>query len=147
MVLFAVPFAGFGLLAIVDGIRKVVAGDSAAWAESMFGVVFSCVGLGIIWGTIWARKQAKKTAELQARYVDQPWKWRADWAAGRIKSSAMAQPFLFLIMGVAFAGMGGLLTFGLLPGELQKSKSRTARAGVNFSFRRRGILEPRCSPR
>ena len=120
MVLFAVPFAGFGLLAIVNGIRKAVAGDGGALVECGFGVAFSCAGLGIVWVALWARKQAKKTAELQARHVDQPWKWRADWVAGKIKSSAMAQPFLVLIVGLAFAGMGGLLTFGLLPGELQK---------------------------
>ncbi len=121
LVLFGTPFAGFGLFALVTGIRKFIAGDTRnGLVLCIFGFIFSSIGSAIMLGSIWALKKSRQTAELQSRFADKPWMSRADWAAGKIRSSTMAQPILFLIMAVAFCGLGGLVTFFALPEVWQK---------------------------
>ncbi len=122
LILFATPFAGFGLFALIQGIRKITAGDANnGMLPLLFGVIFSSIGFGLLFAAIWARKRAKQTAELQARFADRPWMMRADWAAGRIKSSAMAQSFLWFILALALCGIGGIPAFVSLPAELHKN--------------------------
>ncbi len=121
LILFATPFAGFGLVALVQGVRKFLAGQSKDGAMlCLFGLIFSSVGLGLMFAAVWGRKKAKQTAELQARLADKPWLVRADWASGKIKSSAMAKPLLYLVMALAFGGLGGLGTCLSLPQELRR---------------------------
>ena len=119
LMLFATPFAGFGVVALVQGVRKLLAGQSKDGAMlCLFGLIFSSVGFGLMFAAIWSRKKAKQTAELQTRFADKPWMMRADWAGGKIKSSAMAKPLLYLVIALAFCGLGGLGTCLSLPREL-----------------------------
>lgn len=121
LILFATPFAGFGLFALIGGIRKVAAGNFKEGAGlCVFGLIFAAVGFGLMAGAILARKKAAQRAELEARFRDKPWLLRPDWAAGKIKSTSLAQSVLFLIMALAFGGLGGAMTFVALPGELHK---------------------------
>jgi hypothetical protein len=62
----------------------------------------------------------KRDAELKARFADKPWMARQDWADGKIKSSAMTQSKLYLIITVAFCGIGGVSTCFALPEVWQK---------------------------
>ena len=84
------------------------------------GGIFACVGLGIIIAGFYLRKNARQTAGLQAQHPGEPWLWRTDWAEGKIKSSALAQPIIMLIMGLAFCGLGGVSTGFALPEVWQK---------------------------
>ena len=84
------------------------------------GGIFTCVGLGIIIAGFYLRKKSKQTAGLQAQHPGEPWLWRADWAEGKIKSSALAQPIIMLVMGLAFCGLGGVSTGFALPEVWQK---------------------------
>lgn len=118
LILFGVPFLLGGVIALVAGIRNPKM-ENVSVAYSVGGL-FACAGLGIIIGGFWLRKKAKQTSALQARHPDQPWLWRADWAEGKIKSSAMGQPILMLIMGLGFCGMGGVSTGFALPEVWQK---------------------------
>lgn len=119
--LFATPFAGFGLVALIKGATYLMAGDVRNGIPlSIFGLIFSAVGFGLMAGAVIGRKKLKQKAELQARYPGKPWMTRADWAEGKVKSSAMAQSYVYLIMGLAFAGIGGLVSFFALPEEWQK---------------------------
>jgi hypothetical protein len=121
LILFATPFAGFGLLAVVQGIKKLIAGETKdGLMLCLFGLIFSGVGFGLMLGAVRARKKAKQTAELQARFADQPWRLRPDWAAGRIKSSDPAQTRVYAIMAAAFCGIGGVATFFVCRDELPK---------------------------
>jgi hypothetical protein len=105
LILFATPFAGFGLLALVQGVRKWTAGNTHDGPMlCLFGLIFSLVGFGLMFGSILARKKSKQTAELQARFADRPWMMRADWAAGKIKSSSTVPVWFFLLWSfLAFA--------------------------------------------
>jgi hypothetical protein len=58
--------------------------------KSLFALVFSGVGFGLIYGGFWSIGHARRTAALQQRYPDEPWKWNEAWRTGRIKSSAGA---------------------------------------------------------
>jgi hypothetical protein len=61
--------------------------------EAMFALAFGGVGIALAFGgELGARKRAEKR-ELEARYAGQPWRWRADWAAGEIRSSSRATAY------------------------------------------------------
>lgn len=121
LILFATPFAGAGLFTLVSGLKKLIGGDIKTGIPlCIFGLIFSTVGFGLMIGTVIGRKKMKRAAELQARYPDKPWMTRPDWAAGKIKSSAMAQSYAFLFMGVMFTGIGGMATVFALPEVWQK---------------------------
>lgn len=58
--------------------------------ESLFALVFGGVGFALLFGGRLGAKRLAQRRELEARYADQPWRWRADWAAGEIRSSSRA---------------------------------------------------------
>lgn len=121
LILFATPFAGFGMVAFIKGVSFLTAGDTRNGIPlCLFGLVFSLVGFGLMAGAVIGRKKLKQKAALQARFPDKPWMMRPDWAEGKIKSSAMGQSYVYLIMGVAFAGIGGLVSSFALPEVWQK---------------------------
>lgn len=86
--LFGLPFAGFGLFALSQAVRLVgaPAGSPPFWYPLMFGVIFSGIGFGLIVLALTGRKRYARQQELQAEHPTEPWLWRADWAAGRVKS-------------------------------------------------------------
>jgi hypothetical protein len=53
----------------------------------MFALIFGAVGFGLLFGGIWARRAAKHNAALEKQHPNEPWLWRPDWAARRIRSS------------------------------------------------------------
>ena len=84
LILFATPFAGFGLVALVLGVKKVIAGQTKdGLMLCLFGLIFSTVGFGLMFGAIWGRKKSKQTAEVQARFPDKPWMARAGLGGGK----------------------------------------------------------------
>ena len=55
MFLFALPFAGFGLFAMWDGVKKIFNGDrSQGIGICLFGLVFACVGFGLMFAAVMA---------------------------------------------------------------------------------------------
>lgn len=96
--LFGLPFAGFGVAALVLGIRKLIEG---AYKDgcfiTLFGTIFSSVGFLIMFGAIWGRKKQKEQAAIETRFPGQPWMVRSDWAAGKIKATS-ANPIFFYLL-------------------------------------------------
>ena len=106
LVLFATPFAGFGLVAGVQGVRKLMAGNSYDGSMlCLFALVFGTVGFGLMAGAIVARKKIRQRAELRKRFGDKLWMLRPDWARGEVKSTAQGQVVLLWIMALRFAGL------------------------------------------
>lgn len=122
--LFGTPFAAFGLFAVWGGIKKLHdTGSTEGIFIAVFGLVFAAIGLGLMYAAITAERRRKAAGEKWRAQTDdgsKPWLARADWAAGRIKSSANAQTVLFAIMAVVFLGIGGMATAVALPQELPK---------------------------
>jgi hypothetical protein len=123
-IMLALPFVGIGLAAFGLASYRLLSGktdDIIALNQPgliLLGLIFVAVGLGIMLAAVWSRRQTKRVNALKDRSKDRPWLVRDDWAAGKIKSSAMAQPVLALIMGVAFCGFG--LAAFCFPHELLK---------------------------
>src|SRR5258708_34668091 len=83
--LFALPFGGFGLFALMWSIRYLLAGNLAMTAyTATFAVVFGGVGFGLIYAFRRGAQLAQARDRLRAANPDQPWLWREDWVAGRI---------------------------------------------------------------
>jgi hypothetical protein len=86
--LFALPFVGFGLFALMGAIRGLLAGNltTAAYA-GMFAVVFGGVGFGLIYALRRGARIQQTRDRLRSASPDQPWLWREDWATGSIPAS------------------------------------------------------------
>src|ERR1700722_6806281 len=111
-ILFGTPFAGFWLVALIKGATYLLAGDARNGIPlGIFGLIFSTVGFGLMAGAGFGRTKIKQQSELQSRFPGNPWMTLPDWANGKIKSSTLAQSYVYLIMGIMFAGIGGLSTF------------------------------------
>lgn len=120
IVLFATPFAGFGLAALVQGARKAMVGDMKdGLMLCLFGLIFSTIGFGVMAAALWARKRANQKAALRAQFPDQPWMLRGDWASGRIKSKFGAPVGFFLSWSILALALSAPAVWNL-PGEWQK---------------------------
>ena len=87
LLLFAVPFCGFGMVAFVKGLREVTSGGSNQyWGMMMIGLVFSIIGFAFLYALIKGPGAAKKIDRRRAENPDQPWLWRDDWVQGRAVS-------------------------------------------------------------
>jgi hypothetical protein len=96
--LFGLPFAGFGVAALVLGISKLVSGSYKDGSMiTLFGVIFSSVGFLIMFAAIWGRKKQKQEAAINTRFPGQPWMVRSDWAAGKIKATSVSPIFFYLL--------------------------------------------------
>lgn len=91
LVLFLLPFAGFGAFAAFQAVRLASAGDwSQAGFLALFALVFGGIGIGGIAAALAGRRTLAERAALEARHPGAPWLWRGDWAAGRIEDSGRA---------------------------------------------------------
>jgi hypothetical protein len=73
--------------------------------ELGFGLVFGGVGFGLLIGGRYGFKKTAQERERAARYPGEPWRWRADWADGAIRSSTRA---------TAYAAAGFALLWNLI---------------------------------
>lgn len=87
--LFALPFAGIGLFALTTALHQMVTGtgDSSVWLLLILGLVFSGIGFGLLFVSIYGSKFLKRQQRAQAEHPAEPWLWREDWAQGRIKGT------------------------------------------------------------
>lgn len=86
--LFSLPFAGFGLMALIKGITFLIRGDyKNGLGLGLFGLVFSGVGFGLLVGAILGFRSQKRAAAFEAARPEEPWLWREDWARGQITAS------------------------------------------------------------
>jgi hypothetical protein len=88
MCLFALPFAFGGLAAISQAIHIAQSerGHTAVWPLFLIGALFTAIGFGLIFGTIYGSKLMQRRQRLEAEHPTEPWLWREDWAQGRVKS-------------------------------------------------------------
>ncbi len=107
VVLFLLPFAGFGLFAAVQAVRTASAGDvGQAGLLAIFALVFGGVGIGGIAGVLAGRRKLAEADALRANHPESPWLWRTDWAAGRIEDSGRTARWGAWI----FAGLWNLIS-------------------------------------
>ena len=116
LILFATPFAAFGIFALVQAFQKW---DGSKLKDTvglgLFGLIFSGVGFGLMVLAIVGLKKSKQSEALKAQHPDSPWLLRPDWAAGEIKSSAAGGVGVLLFMGLMFLGIGSVSTVIAVP--------------------------------
>ncbi len=90
MILFAAPFALAGLFALFQAWTKMSgpAHEADDWLLLVFGLLFSGVGFGLMALALWSKRVAADEGKLKQAHPEQPWMWKPEWAAGRIRSSS-----------------------------------------------------------
>ena len=119
--LFALPFAGFGVFALFQAFREWNNGKlKDAAMIGLFGLVFSCVGFGLMFGARFGAKKIKQLAGQKALHPDQPWLWREDWAAGRVKWSGGQSAVISWVFAVFWNVISIIITVVIVPQEWHK---------------------------
>jgi hypothetical protein len=90
LVLFGLPFFGFGLVATFAFIGQAQHGKTGAIGAAFIAFFFLLIGLGIILASIFGYGMLKKQAAREQATPDAPWLWRDDWAAKRAESTNKA---------------------------------------------------------
>jgi len=85
LTIFALPFCGFGLLALVKGLTAAQQGTSQ-WALIFPGALFSLIGFGLIAAVVFGSRYLAAEQKIQAEHPGEPWLWRDDWSHGRADS-------------------------------------------------------------
>jgi hypothetical protein len=100
--LFGMPFAAFGLWAFSQAIHQIGSpqpGQSFLY-PLVFGLIFSGVGFGLIYLALKGNRWSARQQYEQAEHPSEPWLWRDDWAAGRVRSNTkttMTMAWIFAI--------------------------------------------------
>lgn len=93
--------------------------------KGVFGLLFGSVGFGLLFGARYVSKKAAAEDALRARFPNEPWRWRPEWANGRIAASSRAWAYVAL----AFAALWNLISLPLvfqLPGEIARGNAAAA---------------------
>lgn len=137
--LFALPFAGFGLLAFSRAISQLISGTGGTqlWMLALFGLVFSGIGFGLMFAALFGSKILKRRQRLEAEHPAEPWLWREDWANGHIKSNTQSGMIGAWIFAALWNAVSMPLLF-VLPREA--AKKPIAYVGLLFPIIGVGLL-------
>jgi hypothetical protein len=117
--LLSAPFALMGLFALVLLVHDGLGGGlNRQKAIQLLSVIVVSAGFPLLILGINAKKNALRAAAARPTDPGKPWLDRADWAAGRIQSSGLADAKSSFVMGLAFCGIGGLIAGLVIPKEL-----------------------------
>jgi len=119
-ILLSLPFAAMGFLALIllllDGL---LGGLERQKFFKLLGVIAASIGfIALIFG-ITAKKGLLGAPSSLEKDLERPWIKRADWAAGRIKSSGIPHAKSYLTMGIVLCALGGLIAVLVVPKALQ----------------------------
>ncbi len=87
--LFLLPFAGLALVTGGSGAQRAIQGH---WLEGsvlvVLGAMFATVAVAGTAALMTARKKLGEQQALKQANPEEPWRWRSDWASGRISDSS-----------------------------------------------------------
>jgi hypothetical protein len=120
--LFGLPFAAFGLYAFSQALKLIGAppGGQSFWYPLMFGLIFSGVGFGLIFLALTGGKRYARQQYLQGEHPAEPWLWRADWAAGRVKSRTESNMIGIWIGTIFWNLISWTIAIFAVPGAVQQ---------------------------
>jgi hypothetical protein len=125
IILFGLPFAGFGVAALAKGIHSLLAGE---WLNglffSVFGLVFGGVGFGLWIGIFYASRAKKRIDAIKAAHPLEPWLWKDQWAGGSIRSSTKASMITACIFALFWNSISMTVCVAVIPGELRKGNHK-----------------------
>ena len=123
------PFAGFGIWAYLQAFQLIAAppGNQGFWYPFMFGTIFSGIGFGFMVLGIAGNRKYSRLLQLQAEHPTEPWLWRADWAAGRVKSNTKGSMVTAWVFAIFWNLISWMVTIFALPNAI-------AEKGANSYF-------------
>ncbi len=99
------------------------------------GVLFTLVGCGLLALVVHARGTRRGEAALRARYPDEPWMWKPDWAAGELRGSARANA----VLAWSVALVWNAISWPMLPRLLEEMRGGNTAAALGVLFPAVGI--------
>jgi len=78
--------------------------------KGVFALVFGGVGFGLLFGARIGGKKLAAGRALREQFPNEPWRWRPEWANGRIASSARGVAYV----AISFAVLWNLISLPLL---------------------------------
>jgi len=120
--LFGSPFAIFGLWAFSQAFRLIGApsGSQSFLYPFMFGSIFSGIGFGFMYLAIAGNRKYTHQLNIQALHPAEPWLWRDDWAAGRVKSNTKSKMVLSWVFAVFVNLISWTMTVFAFPDALRQ---------------------------
>lgn len=115
------PFAGFGLWAYWQALQLIGAppGSQSFWYPFMFGTIFSGIGFGFMVLAIAGNRKYARLLRLRAEHPAEPWLWRDDWAAGRVKSNTKASMVTAWVFAIFWNLISWTVTIFALPDAIR----------------------------
>jgi hypothetical protein len=105
----------------------------------LFALIFCGAGFGMIFAGIWGKRMLHEEEQLSAEHPTQPWRWKREWAEGRIPSSGKARFLLPAVMAVLWNLISTPLLF-ILPREVFEKENYLALIGLIFPLVGLGLL-------
>lgn len=138
------PMAVGGIWAAAAAARWWLADRS--WPEVGGIALLAVLGIGIggAWGvvSIRATRDTLRRNRLAARFPDEPWRWRADWDARRIRHAGRTWGATWLELETLPGTIGGSLTATIIPSH------RELRAeGLHVALSANRVVVTRAPPR
>lgn len=139
--LFGLPFTGFGLWAYSQAFQLIGApsGNQSFWYPFMFGTIFSGIGFGFMFLAIAGSRKYSRLLRVRAEHPAEPWLWRDDWAAGRVKSKTKGNMVTAWVFAIFWNLISWTVTTFALPNAL-KEKEKVASAYFLLIFPAAGIV-------
>lgn len=120
--LFGLPFAAFGLWAFSQAFHLIGAppGSQSFMYPFMFGTIFSGVGFGLMYLALAGSRRYTHQLNIQALHPAEPWLWRDDWAAGRVKSNTKTNVVISWIFAAFWNLISWTITAFALPDAIKQ---------------------------
>lgn len=128
---FSLPFILMGVVALATAVYGVATRQlNAKESQHLLTVIVACIGIPLVIFGWFGSKRPKAAQELKAVNPEKPWKWRADWAAGRV-DNAERRSIFFLWVSVLLFNLVSLVGLVILL-NLARHGKPTAWLGVMF---------------
>ena len=93
--------------------------------KGVFALAFGGAGFGLLLGARYAAKKSAAEQKLHDRFPSEPWRWRPEWADGRIAGSTRTAAYVT----IGFAVVWNLISLPaalIVPGELANGNTAAA---------------------
>lgn len=97
----------------------------------VFALLFTGAGVGMMAAGVWGKRKITEEEELEAQNPDAPWRWKSDWADGRIRTSGNIQ-FLFPLIFAVFWNLISTPLLFVLPREVIDNDNKLALIALVF---------------
>jgi len=127
LTLFSLPFCAVGLF--MAGWLATGLARGEPWPElatrGVFALAFGGAGFGLLFFSRWAAARAAEAAALRARHPGEPWRWREEWATGRIPAQDGATAVVACLVALVWNAVSAPLLV-IAPGAMAEGEPLAA---------------------